>query len=135
MRTRKADKIAISQRIESNKMRLKKLDLNFRRACCPVGPPSGTAYNDYDTRHGSRKEFRLEDYYEARKRLITFIALDEQILDSMYSYIDDKQYIDLLENNIQRVTYCRIIRGYTQERTAELIGISERQVRRIEQKI
>jgi DNA-binding XRE family transcriptional regulator len=44
----------------------------------------------------------------------------------------DKQYIDMLNSTKDKVKYLRLVKGYTQEKTAALIGISERQVQRIE---
>lgn len=54
-------------------------------------------------------------------------------LDSSLSNIErDKEYIDKLNSTKDKVKYLRLIKGYTQERAAALIGISERQVQRIE---
>lgn len=44
----------------------------------------------------------------------------------------DKQYIYKLNRTIDKVKYLRLVKSYTQEKTAELIGISERHVKRIE---
>lgn len=125
-------RVTIADRIALNKTKLEELDIEFHRACCPKGIPSGTSYEDYDLVHGSKKEFRLEDYYKARKRLEAFISLDEQISESLYESIKDEEYLDLLDNNEQKVAYCRLVKGYTQAKTSQLIGISERQVQRLE---
>lgn len=45
---------------------------------------------------------------------------------------EDKEYIKKLNNSTDKVKYLRIIKGYTQPKTAEIIGISTRQVQRIE---
>jgi DNA-binding XRE family transcriptional regulator len=47
----------------------------------------------------------------------------------------DKEYIGKLDTSKEKVAYLRIVKGYTQERTAELIGIGERHVRRLENEI
>lgn len=47
----------------------------------------------------------------------------------------DKSYIEKLNKNESKVKYLRIVKDYTQAETAEIIGISTRQVQRIEKKI
>lgn len=44
----------------------------------------------------------------------------------------DLEYIEKLNNNKDKVKYLRLIKHYTQEETATLIGISPRQVQRID---
>ena len=125
----------LRDRIDSNEKKLIRLDAEFHKACCPAGIGEGTSYNDYDTIHGSRKEFHVDEWYEAKRKLIVQIYLDQQILESILDGVEDEEYLNLLETNEQKVAYCRIVQGYTQAKTAELIGLSERQIRRIEQKI
>lgn len=48
---------------------------------------------------------------------------------------NDKKYISKLKKTEDKVKYLRIIKEYTQIETAEMIGISSRQVRRIDKKI
>ena len=48
---------------------------------------------------------------------------------------EDKEYISKLNNNRDKVKYLRIIKKYTQKETAELIGISKRQVQRLEKEV
>ncbi len=47
----------------------------------------------------------------------------------------DKEYISKLNCTEDKVKYLRLIKKYTQEKTAEIIGKSTRQVQRIEKKI
>jgi DNA-directed RNA polymerase specialized sigma subunit len=47
----------------------------------------------------------------------------------------DKEYIDKLGSKVDKVKYLRLVKKYTQEETAEFIGISARQVQRLEKKI
>lgn len=47
----------------------------------------------------------------------------------------DKNYISKLNRNDDKVRYLRFVKGYKQVKVAELIGISERQVQRIEKKL
>lgn len=47
----------------------------------------------------------------------------------------DKEYISKLNKTEDKVKYLRLIKGYTQEKTAEIIEKSTRQVQRVERKI
>lgn len=44
----------------------------------------------------------------------------------------DKQYIKKFNKTRDKVKYLRLVKGYTQEKTANIIDISVRQVQRIE---
>ena len=47
----------------------------------------------------------------------------------------DKEYISKLNRTKDKVMYLRFVKGYTQKATANLIGITERHVQRIEKKL
>lgn len=47
----------------------------------------------------------------------------------------DKEYINKLNRNIDKVKYLRIVKSYTQKDTARIIGITERHVQRIERSL
>ncbi|MCQ2017269.1 RNA polymerase subunit sigma [Clostridium butyricum] len=47
----------------------------------------------------------------------------------------DRRYVSKLNRNIDRVKYLRIVKYYTQEKTADIAGISVRQVQRIDKKL
>lgn len=47
----------------------------------------------------------------------------------------DREYINSLNRNIDKVRYLRNIKKYTQADASEMIGISLRQVQRIDKKI
>ena len=125
----------IKQRIDNNIKALCELDEKYIKAYCPQSCPTGTSYNDYDSIHGGKKEPRVEDYYKERQRLLALIELDEQLIISIGIQVDEKEYLNLFKDNIQRVKYLRWVRGYKQAKVAEIIGISERQVQRIEKEI
>lgn len=128
----------IRDRISLNESKLRKLDLEFHKACCPAGIKGGTSYNDYDTIHGSKKELHVDEWYDLKRKLIVQIELDKITLNSIIDMdcdIEDEEYLKLLETNEQKVSYCRIVKGYSQKETAKLIGLSDRQIRRIEQKL
>lgn len=48
---------------------------------------------------------------------------------------NDIKYAAKLNRNFDRVRYLRVIKGYKQSEVAEMIGISSRQVQRIEKKL
>ena len=54
---------------------------------------------------------------------------EELLADS----IKDKEIVDKLKSNKDKVKYLRA-KKYTQEEVAEIIGISDRQVRRLEKR-
>ena len=47
----------------------------------------------------------------------------------------DSLYVSKLNNTIDKVKYLRMLKKYTQVKTAEIIGISVRQVQRIEKNL
>lgn len=47
----------------------------------------------------------------------------------------DKEYVDRLGNKADKVKYLRLLKHYTQEKTAEIANISIRQVQRLEKTI
>lgn len=127
------DKIKdMEYKISDIKKQLKDLDDMYLKAFSPKGYKSGTSYNDYDTIPGGNKEFHIEEYFEEKKRLETLLDLDKQILLSLKREVDEKEYLELLNTNSQKVKFLRVVKGYTQAKTAEIIGINERTVRRIE---
>lgn len=60
----------------------------------------------------------------------------ESILNELNKSISDiekdKQYIKKFDKTRDKVKYLRLVKGYTQEKTANIIDISVRQVQRIE---
>lgn len=48
---------------------------------------------------------------------------------------EDKKYIKKLNKNKEKVKYLRFIKEYTQIETSELVGITKRQVQRIEKQL
>lgn len=44
----------------------------------------------------------------------------------------DRLYVERLNKNVDKVIYLRNIKKYTQEKAADIIGISTRQLQRIE---
>ncbi|WP_040194771.1 helix-turn-helix domain-containing protein [Clostridium culturomicium] len=130
------DKIKdMEYKISDIKKQLKDLDDMYLKAFSPKGYKSGTSYNDYDTIPGGNKEFHIEEYFEEKKRLETLLDLDKQILLSLKREVDEKEYLELLNTNSQKVKFLRVVKGYTQAKTAEVIGVSERTVQRIENNI
>lgn len=122
----------IRQRIDNNIKALCDLDEKYLKAYCPQDCPTGTSYTDYDAIHGSKSEYRVEQYYKEKQKILALIELDEHLIISIGRQVESKEYVNSLENNQQKVKYYRFIKGYTQSKTAEILEISERQVRRIE---
>ncbi|MCQ2014661.1 helix-turn-helix domain-containing protein [Clostridium butyricum] len=48
---------------------------------------------------------------------------------------EDRRFVSKLNKNIDKVKYLRLIKGYTQERAANIAGISPRHLQRIEKKL
>lgn len=126
------DRKEIQDRIEQNKKALADLDRKYLKAFAPEGYKSGTSYNDYDTIHGSRKELRVEDYIREREKIRALIELDEQILSTEIAIVEDETYLNTLKNKEDKTKYLRKVRGYTQERTAEILNVDIRTIQRIE---
>lgn len=126
------DRKEIQDRIEQNKKALADLDRKYLKAFAPEGYKSGTSYNDYDTIHGSRKELRVEDYIREREKIRALIELDEQILSTEIAIAEDEKYLSKLKNKEDKIKYLRKVRGYTQERTAEILNVDVRTIQRIE---
>lgn len=126
------DRKEIQERIEQNKKALADLDKKYLKAFAPEGYKSGTSYNDYDTIHGSRKELRVEDYIREREKIRALIELDEQLLSTEIAIVEDEEYLNTLKNKEDKIKYLRKVRGYTQERTAEILKVDIRTIQRIE---
>jgi len=125
----------IKERIDRNIKSLCDLDDKYLKAYSPQDCPTGTSYNDYDSIHGSKSEYRIEQYWKEKQKLLALIELDKQLIISIGLQVEDKEYLNLLNNNNQKVKYLRQVKGYTQAKTSEILGISERQVIRIENKL
>ncbi|WP_346905916.1 hypothetical protein [Clostridium sp.] len=122
----------IEYKIRQLKREITDLDKKYYKAYAPKGYGTGTSYADYDTISGGNKEFHIESYYEERKKKETLLELNEEILVNLKTEIDTEEYLNLLTTDTQKVKFLRIIKGYTQARTAEMLNISDRTVRRIE---
>ena len=68
--------------------------------------------------------------------IIARIDKGEEILEQI-NFTEEKDLMNVknLNTNEEKVKYLRILRRYTQEKTAEMIGISLRQVQRIDKKL
>lgn len=95
------DRKEIQDRIEQNKKALADLDKKYLKAFAPEGYKSGTSYNDYDTIHGSRKDPRITEYFEERKKILTLIELDEGLLTKVVD-VDEEEYLKVLDTNVKK---------------------------------
>lgn len=126
----------IQDRIEQNKKALADLDRKYLKAFAPEGYKSGTSYNDYDTIHGSRKDPRIIEYFEERKKILTLIELDEGLLDKVYMVdVDEEEYLKVLDTNVKKVKFLRDVKGYTQQEVSDKLKLGLRTVQRIEKEI
>lgn len=128
------DRKEIQDRIEQNKKALADLDKKYLKAFAPEGYKSGTSYNDYDTIHGSRKDPRITEYFEERKKILTLIELDEGLLTKVV-YVDEEEYLKVLDTNVKKVKFLRDVKGYTQQEVSDKLKLGLRTVQRIEKEI
>lgn len=130
------DRKEIQDRIEQNKKALSDLDRKYLKAFAPEGYKSGTSYNDYDTIHGSRKDPRIIEYFEERKKILTLIELDEGLLDKVDMVdVDEEEYLKVLDTNVKKVKFLRDVKGYTQQEVSDKLKLGLRTVQRIEKEI
>ena len=128
------DRKEIQDRIEQNKKALADLDKKYLKAFAPEGYKSGTSYNDYDTIHGSRNSPRITEYFEERKKILTLIELDEGLLTKVV-YVDEEEYLKVLDTNVKKVKFLRDVKGYTQQEVSDKLKLGLRTVQRIEKEI
>ena len=128
------DRKEIQDRIEQNKKALADLDKKYLKAFAPEGYKTGTSYNDYDTIHGSRKDPRITEYFEERKKILTLIELDEGLLTKVVD-VDEEEYLKVLDTNVKKVKFLRDVKGYTQQEVSDKLKIGLRTVQRIEKEI
>lgn len=130
------DRKEIQDRIEQNKKALADLDRKYLKAFAPEGYKSGTSYNDYDTIHGSRKDPRITEYFEERKKILTLIELDEGLLDKVVMVdVDEDEYLKVLDTNVKKVKFLRDVKGYTQQEVSDKLKLGLRTVQRIEKEV
>lgn len=126
---------SIKIRIEKNRKDMEELKNIYYKAAMPDGYSTGTSYNDYDSIHGSRKEYHIEDLFEELKRLENMIYVDEEIIRSLERKLEVEARLSLIDSNKEKVRFLRMVVGYTQNETGNILKISERQIQRIEKEI
>ncbi|BDR73646.1 hypothetical protein K144316041_23540 [Clostridium tetani] len=122
----------IKERIRANKEAIRLIKEKYIEYNSPEGYKKGTSYLDADTIHGSRKEHSLFDMVERLRLLENMIYIDTLIL---HNYEKEERIQDKLQHiktTKDKVHYLRRVEGFTQEQTAEKLGITDRHVRRIE---
>lgn len=124
----------IEERIKRNKEAIEILKEEYIKACRPQGYRSGTSYLDADCIHGSRKTHRLQDMIKGMETLENLIFVDETILGNYKNKERIQNKLLELPNIKDKVTYLRKVEGKTQEETAEILGVTDRHIRRIESK-
>ncbi|MBN1067162.1 hypothetical protein [Clostridium botulinum] len=66
---------------------------------------------------------------------MTKSAILDELNVSIVDKVKDEEYVNKLKKTKDKVKYLRLVKNYTQMETASLIGISERQVQRIEKNL
>lgn len=122
----------VRKRIEESEKELMDLAEIYYNAFKPDGYKSSTSYVDADTIKGSKKEFHLEDLAEEMMRIKNLIEVDKIILNSLERKIEVDIRLSELSNIKDKVFFLRKVMKLTQEATAEILGITDRHVRRIE---
>ena len=127
------DKITeIENRIRKNEEAKLLIHEEYLKANCPQGYKTGTSYLDADTIHGSRKEFSVSSMVESLRLLEHLIYIDTVILENYKKENRVAEKLKELETTKDKVYYLRQVEGYTQEKTAEILGITDRWVRKLE---
>ena len=119
------------RRISNLKRQIRELNKRYLKEFSPKGYGHGTSYNDYDIIHGSKEEPRIEEYYKEKERLETLLEATEKVLDKVKHEVNEQEYLSLLSTNYDKIKFLRIVKGHTQEETAEILNISVRTVQRI----
>lgn len=120
---------------ETQKLNLTK---EYSRAMKPAGVHGGTSYEDYDTIHGSRKEYRLDNYFNKMKFFDSEIKRNEKLLSIYRKTLTNSakeaeidEFLKLLGSNKEKVDY--LVNGceFTQKKAAIKLNISEQRVYQI----
>lgn len=121
----------IKLRLDTNRYELKKLDEFYLKAFAPKGYKGSTSYNDYDTIPSGNKEYSIEEFSIIRNRLIKSIEYDEKVLFKLVNEINLDTYLELLEDNKEKIEYLRNVQGYSINKISEKLDISRRHVNRV----
>lgn len=62
-------------------------------------------------------------------------AIKKELDISLCDEEQDKRYICKLNRTKDQVKYLRFLKGYTQKKAANMIGISERHIKRVEKEL
>lgn len=121
----------IKLRLDTNRYELRKLDEFYLKAFAPKGYKGSTSYNDYDTIPSGNKEYSIEEFLIIRNRLIKAIEYDEKVLFKLVNEINLDAYLELLEDNKEKIEYLRNVQGYSINKISEKLDISRRHINRV----
>lgn len=128
------DKITeIQLRIERNKMAKATILSRLLESGAPQGYSTGTSYLDADCIHGTKRTYDLVELVDRLRELDNFIYLDEIILENYLKEDRVNKTLKELTTTKDKVHYLRKVEGYSQEKTSEILRITDRHVRRLEQ--
>ena len=122
----------IKQRLEKNKDLLKKTEQFYIDRNAPQGYKSGTSYLDADCIHGSKKEYGVAEMVIEMRRIQHMIELDTNNLEYLVKKEELPKKLEEFPQREDKIKYLREVMEYTQAETAEVIGLSVRQIQRIE---
>ena len=121
----------IKLRLDTNRYELKKLDEMYIKAFAPEGYKKGTSYKDYDTIHGSRKEYSIEDFERKRNKLIKAIEYDDNALFNALNEIDVDKYLQCLSTTKLKVGYLKNVVGMSKTEISDKLKLSYRHIQRV----
>ena len=125
----------IENQIRKNERLIERLLSTYYAAFSPEEYPTGTSYLDADTIHGTRKELHIEYLPDEINRIREMIEVDKIILNSLKRKVNIEVKLSELDNVQDKVKFLRRVMKLNQKGTAEILGMSERQIRRIDKKI
>jgi DNA-directed RNA polymerase specialized sigma24 family protein len=97
------------------------------------GPKDITAITFDGMPKGTRNDMTLDRILESLHKVESHLILaEEELLLKTQSRIDIENVLSKMEGIEYQVFYFRVVRGLTQEQTAEMIEKSDRHIRRVE---
>lgn len=122
----------LRDRVQTNIQDLiEKMDRAFK----PQSLKGGTSYKDYDTIHGTRKELDIVKLGQELFKLRALKDTYDYLLANVEIEVDEKEVLDKLKTNCDKVKFLRIGREHTQQEVADILLIGLRTVQRIEREI
>lgn len=111
-------------------------DIKYYTRLLDNGPREMGAINYDGMPKGSRNDMTLDRIIESIHKAESHLVLaEEELRLKTQSRIDIENVLGKMEGIEYQVFYYRVVRGLTQEQTAEIIDRTDRQIRNIEKKL